>query len=100
MLASVRFLTLPPYPEVTLLPRRKYLIRLADWNLDGLGYWLQVDSDVKKLEGTGHGTESRLTKQVSCCGNASSRLHTRTVGLGCRAYFHSPTSSGGTARPQ
>jgi hypothetical protein len=35
------------------LPRRKYLIRLADWNLEGLFYWLHVDRDVKKLEGAG-----------------------------------------------
>jgi hypothetical protein len=35
------------------LPRRKYLIRLADWNLAGLVYWLHVDGDVKKLEGAG-----------------------------------------------
>ena len=35
------------------MPRHKYLIRLADWNLEGLFYWLQVDRDVKKLEGAG-----------------------------------------------
>jgi hypothetical protein len=35
------------------LPRRKYLIRFADWNLEGCIHCLQVDSDAQKLESAG-----------------------------------------------